>query len=88
MNGKYPNYQKVGKITRMCVQFVPGSSFLRADHAKSLGTRLMAAVAFDSLVFMFSLCLGGRSPDVYGSRAVCLFVCLSVCLLPAFRIAR
>ena len=29
MNGKYPNYQKVGMITRMRVQFVPGSSFLR-----------------------------------------------------------
>ena len=41
VNGKYPNYQKVGKITRMCVQFVPGSSFLRAAHTKSLGTRLV-----------------------------------------------
>ena len=27
-NGKYPNYQKVGNIARMRVQFVPGSSFL------------------------------------------------------------
>ena len=30
----------------------------------------------------------GGAPEAYGSRAVCLFVCLSVCLLPAFRIAR
>ena len=37
VNEKYPNYQKVA---RMRVQFVPGSSFLRAAHAKSLGTRL------------------------------------------------
>ena len=40
VNGKYPNYQKVGKITRIRAQFVPGSSFLRAAHAESLGTRL------------------------------------------------
>ena len=42
MNGNYPNYQKVGKIMRMCVQFVPGSSFLCTAHTKSLGTRLLS----------------------------------------------
>ena len=51
VNGKYPNYQKVGKITRMRVQFVPGSSFRRAAHAKSLGTRLSRAV-LAQLVFI------------------------------------
>ena len=47
MNRKYPNYQKVGKTMRICVQFVPGSSFLQAAHAKSLGTRLRQHLAKD-----------------------------------------
>ena len=52
MNGKYCNYQKVGKIACMCMQFVPGSFFLCATHTKSLGTRLGGGLRY-SIACMF-----------------------------------
>lgn len=58
MNGKYLNYQKVGNVVRMHVQFVPGSSFLCCP-CKEPGDK--ANVAYDSSKSTLSIKECGRN---------------------------